>query len=634
MVYNKQNINPEFNVRKSQLLTPFGIGALIDINNQSIMVADSEYWETEKLIKLHDIRLESVLKATGFVEPPLGEISDIFGKRFPRWYFSPVDRSLKTINQWKKGIEATNKSYLMTEFDKAPFTFSNKGNNHVELVPVRIICACSHGHVQDFPWSEWAHQKTNLTKEQFSNHDLKLISQSQSASISELIVKCVQCGASNSLAGIFDKNKMESRFEKINVHCNGDFLWKQTSGNKACSENPEVLLRNASNFYFPKIMSSVNIPFNENAFLEKIMSHSVYQPLIERMTKADKGKEVEFYEEDRRIGNYILDIVEDTETDENTIREIIGKKLGLYLEGDDAVPETVMDYRRSEYAVLSGEESFNEDSHIDFKISIHDNTMLPNTDISELFTTVTLVHSLEVISALTGYSRILTSDTEKILAGEADEKEEHVVSLKRKDDTFVAVKSKGEGIFFELSKEKIDSWFEKNQHTSMIEKIIRKDENVTFSDELSSINPKFYLLHTLSHLLIKELTLTSGYSSSSLRERLYFSDNYGEEMYGVLIYTSSSDSEGTLGGLVKQGIPSNFFSIVENAIEKAKWCSFDPICIDSEGQGRNSLNVAACHACSLVSETSCEKMNVFLDRNVLVGSLQHPEWGFFTGNNS
>ena len=167
----------------------------------------------------------------------------------------------------------------------------------------------------------------------------------------------------------------------------------------------------------------------------------------------------------------------------------------------------------------------------------------------------------------------------------------------------------------------------------MIEKIIRKDENVTFSDELSSINPKFYLLHTLSHLLIKELTLTSGYSSSSLRERLYFSDNYGEEMYGVLIYTSSSDSEGTLGGLVKQGIPSNFFSIVENAIEKAKWCSFDPICIDSEGQGRNSLNVAACHACSLVSETSCEKMNVFLDRNVLVGSLQHPEWGFFTGNN-
>ena len=446
-------------------------------------------------------------------------------------------------------------------------------------------------------------------------------------------MECVQCGVRTSLAGIFDKNKMESRFAKINVHCNGEYLWKQTSDNKTCYEKPEVLLRNASNFYFPKIMSSVNIPFNENALLEKVMSHCDYQSLIERMKKAEKRKEVEFYEEDRRIRGYILNIAEDLDSDENIINETVGKKLGLYLDCKEGVPETIMDYRRSEYAVLNGEESVNEDSRIDFKISIYDNTMFPSTNISELFSTVTLVHSLEVISALTGYSRILTSDTEKIWTGEVEEKEEHVVSLKRKDDTFVAVKSKGEGIFFELSKEKIDSWFEGNQHTSMIEKINRKEENVTYSDELSSINPKFYLLHTLSHLLIKELTLTSGYSSSSLRERLYFSDNYGEEMYGVLIYTSSSDSEGTLGGLVKQGIPSNFFSIVENAIEKAKWCSFDPICIDSEGQGRNSLNVAACHACSLVSETSCEKMNVFLDRNVLIGSLQHPEWGFFTGNN-
>ena len=104
-------------------------------------------------------------------------------------------------------------------------------------------------------------------------------------------------------------------------------------------------------------------------------------------------------------------------------------------------------------------------------------------------------------------------------------------------------------------------------------------------------------------------------------------------MYGILIYTSSSDSEGTLGGLVKQGVPEKFFDLLNAALEKAKWCSFDPVCIESESQGRDSLNGAACHACSLISETSCEKMNVFLDRSVLIGSLEEPELGFFSGRN-
>ncbi|WP_139026547.1 hypothetical protein [Loigolactobacillus coryniformis] len=97
-----------------------------------------------------------------------------------------------------------------------------------------------------------------------------------------------------------------------------------------------------------------------------------------------------------------------------------------------------------------------------------------------------------------------------------------------------------------------------------------------------------------------------------------------------MIYTSSADSEGTLGGLVRQGIPKNFFKMLKGAIEKARWCSFDPTCIDNEGQGRDSLNLAACHACALVSETSCERMNLFLDRAMLIGTLKNRELGFFS----
>ncbi len=138
------------------------------------------------------------------------------------------------------------------------------------------------------------------------------------------------------------------------------------------------------------------------------------------------------------------------------------------------------------------------------------------------------------------------------------------------------------------------------------------------------------MIHTLSHLLIKELSLNSGYSASSLQERIYFSREDNFEMYGILLYTSSNDSQGTLGGLVKQGVPENLFSLISSAIEKAKWCSFDPICIETDGQGRDSLNAAACHACSLVSETSCEKMNVYLDRRTIIGTLEQPEIGFFS----
>ena len=100
-------------------------------------------------------------------------------------------------------------------------------------------------------------------------------------------------------------------------------------------------------------------------------------------------------------------------------------------------------------------------------------------------------------------------------------------------------------------------------------------------------------------------------------------------MNGVLIYTASGDSEGSMGGLVRQGQPGNLETIVNNAIENARWCSSDPICIDSIGQGPNSCNLAACHNCALLPETCCEESNMLLDRAMLIGTLNDPELGYF-----
>ena len=100
-------------------------------------------------------------------------------------------------------------------------------------------------------------------------------------------------------------------------------------------------------------------------------------------------------------------------------------------------------------------------------------------------------------------------------------------------------------------------------------------------------------------------------------------------MQAILIYTASGDSEGTMGGLVRQGEPSRLLRTLTAAVQKAQWCSSDPICIETHGQGADNANLAACHGCVLVSETSCEEGNRLLDRALLVGTPEEPRLAFF-----
>jgi len=140
------------------------------------------------------------------------------------------------------------------------------------------------------------------------------------------------------------------------------------------------------------------------------------------------------------------------------------------------------------------------------------------------------------------------------------------------------------------------------------------------------------LLHTLAHLLINRLTFECGYASASLRERLYVSNSEISPMAGILVYTAAGDSEGTMGGLVRMGKPGYFEPIFRRAIESAEWCSSDPVCRElgaRSGQGPDSCNLAACHSCALLPETSCEEFNRFLDRSMVVDGPDSQDLGFF-----
>jgi hypothetical protein len=130
---------------------------------------------------------------------------------------------------------------------------------------------------------------------------------------------------------------------------------------------------------------------------------------------------------------------------------------------------------------------------------------------------------------------------------------------------------------------------------------------------------------------MRALILDCGYSSAALREMLYVrpESSGGAAMHGIMIYTAAADSEGSLGGLVRQGQPDRLGLLLNDAVETARWCSNDPLCLESESQGMNSLNMAACHSCSLVPETACEMFNGFLDRGVVIGTEREPNLAFF-----
>lgn len=140
------------------------------------------------------------------------------------------------------------------------------------------------------------------------------------------------------------------------------------------------------------------------------------------------------------------------------------------------------------------------------------------------------------------------------------------------------------------------------------------------------------MLHTFAHLFIREISNICGYSAASIREKIYseISDKDEVKMCGVLIFVSSSDRDCSLGGLISVADNEDVFEkIMDSMLDRASWCSGDPLCISSMKQGYKNLNYSACHDCTLLPETSCERFNCFLDRASIVGLPDNPNLGFF-----
>lgn len=280
-----QRRSPENQIRQSQLITPFGTGALTQINNQSVMICDSQFWQpTSNEDPIVDIRLQSSLNAAGFIAPPTDLTKEfITGVSFPQWYFGPKNRELRTLSQWRADLR---NDADLKRFNVKPFHFElSKSNKRYreELIPVRLVCACRDGHIQDFPWMEWAHSKE---KNDFprGTHRLKLKDNLLSGTIGDLVVEC-SCTAKRNLQGVFD-DSFGATLLRIGVNCHGRYGWKKNEHPKQCHRQPVALMRNANNLYFSDIVGSVNIPEEDTALQEQLVQNPTYQTLLKQVLKS------------------------------------------------------------------------------------------------------------------------------------------------------------------------------------------------------------------------------------------------------------------------------------------------------------------------------------------------------------
>lgn len=617
----------KFALRAAQMIYQYGPGAMVDFPGQTLMTAAPEYWENA-VEHIHDERLERALKVNSFGMPSGGKGNGISYARFPEWYFCPKCRRFKPIREWveehRKRKERNDKDPDMV--NKLSCTDCGK-----PLVVSRIVVVCEKGHIDDFPWVEWVHAHSAKGKEHVCNRPRLKLKTASSASegLESISVECESCGAWASLSGAFGKDvfkKLNEKWEgRYDFTCHGRHPWKHAS--EDCGVFPRTMQRGSSSVYFPVTVSSLVIPPYSSLLTRKVEASSDFEYCQKEISRRERRSALTSEDIQEIIQDYSEGIARETGEETAAVAAVLERKF-LRAESEEKVSE--FSYRSEEYDALTGTTNVNDRNYDgDF--------VRESTDIAAyglpFLRSISLISKVREVTALKGFTRInpLDSDFGAAKDGSADG---FVPIKERKTKWYPAYQVRGEGIFIEFDEACIDVWRNSNPDVSRRAALLNENYKRSMIGEKRprQITEKYLLLHTIAHLLIKQLSFECGYGIASLKERIYCGEaDDGKRMEGIFIYTASGDSEGTLGGLVRQGRADVFPRIFRKAIETARICSGDPVCSLSNGQGRDALNLAACYSCALLPETSCEIFNAFLDRGVVVGTMRSPQIGFFAG---
>jgi len=613
----RKNFKP---VRRAQLISPFGVGAMVDFpRDEALMTAGLDVWpfadeECPPEWKINEERLQGRLGVSHFRLPPDFRLEDIDPRyirqevpfvRFPRWHFCPATGCGRMVKCQLLGGGVTRcrdaRHAGVPEF-KRP-----------RVVPVRFVAVCPHGHIEDFPFMEWVHRGQQIDDPE--NHQLRYRA-GRSAALSGIVIEC-SCGKRENLGGAFNyDSESGGALHRLGYDCRGDQPWLGITDGSGprCDGFLRAVQRGASNVYFAHTYSSIYLPLWGEKTDPRIVK-ALEDPVIwETLTSG--------LEEGKYVSQVRAEVVANMRgLDRKELQETAQRKL----EGNqDATAVSEEDYRRSEYEAFRAERGGEGTDLLVEALSIQEYADW----LEPFFERICLVRKLRETRVLSGFSRLLPPDAVGADGGDIQPLNRNSTIRWRP-----ALVVRGEGIFFEFRNSAILRWLE---HTKIAERIARLETRYNTARRQRTlpfvrVSPKFLLIHSFAHLLIRQLTFDCGYGSASLRERIYCDRTEGADpMQGVLIYTAAGDSEGTLGGLVRAGEPGNLEPSIQQAIQSAGWCSSDPVCVESVGQGSDSANLAACHGCALLPETSCEEGNRLLDRATIGGTPTDPLLGLFS----
>lgn len=586
--------------RPSQLVTTTGVGAVADLPAMSVIVRGLDAWNPERQELIDEPRLlQEVRRALGaqvrsLRSAPWDPDADddpwtrtgVPVTPFPRWVRCPAC--------FRLGVLDGNEFKLVHRFGRRPDLAKyvhatcpkqarRRDPNRRACIPARFVVVCDSGHLDDFPYVEFVHS---------GNRDAcpgPQLSMSDGASTlsPRVTIRCTECGQSRSITEATGSDGWEAM-----PQCRGRHPHLQRFDQ--CGERLKLSVLGASNLWFSVTASALHLPTGEGVsdviaqqwpVLGVQPSADVVQSLIEGMPALRPLRDVPI--------------------------EDVWKAIEQIRHAGGPVPQQSSgDLLEAEWALLSRPTTERHDR--DFKAVP---TRTPD-GYDKLLDQVVLVRKLREVQALVGFTRLSAPERRQLTP-------RNRIALARGPEQWVpAVEQRGEGIFLELREDLVSAWTTRATEHPRLRALARAYLQSAANRDQTP-NPAFpiaryTLLHTLSHLLIRQVSLECGYSSASIRERLYVG-TAGKPAAGILLSTAASDSEGTLGGLVALGEPRFLGRLLDNALADARRCSSDPLCSEHvPAEGSDELHAAACHACLFASETSCETNNRWLDRAVLV----------------
>jgi len=587
--------------RPSHLVTTGGVGSVVDLPGMSVVVRSTDTWSLERAEAVEEPRLLDKVRAAlgqqvrALRTPPWDprDSDDPWTRTgvpvspFPRWLRCPRCHRLGPLDPPGQ-FDLVHRSGRRPDLAKWVHTTCQqqtqvRDQRKRACLPARFLAVCEAGHLDEFPYVDFVHRG----QEQPCAGPKLTMRDSSSTLGPRVTVRCLECSASRNISAAAGRDGWENL-----PACRGRHPYLQRF--ETCGRRLKLMVLGASNLWFSVTASALHLPQGQSVadlvaahwdLLGQLPNAGVLQTVVDGMD-ALRGLR------------------------ETPVEQVWAAVETLRATGGPAVEPAEGDLLQAEWRLLARPTTERQDE--DFRAAPTDTPR----GYERLLDQVVLVTRLREVQALLGFTRLTAPDRREL-------DPVNRLSLGRGAPTWVpAFEQRGEGVFLQLREAEVRAWearvADHPRILSLREAFVRWSANRDRPVDESFPVARFLLLHTLSHLLIRQVALECGYGSSSIRERLYVGTPE-EPATGILLSTAASDSEGTLGGLVALGKPEHLSRLLDQAFADARRCSSDPLCAEHVPvDPSETLHAAACHACLFASETSCETNNRWLDRAVLV----------------